>query len=272
MLFFYYLCPKLDIHSMMTLRKMMSLLALPLLLGACGGEKKKGMGADEMIAVSKQNNQPGDNTLYGLACDGCTDSIIVMLPYEADRLDTFDIINANMHRQVFGKPKIGDRLAVIVNPEDSGEALMVVDLDVLKGSWCYKQMPKLRDISTMPKRLQRRIVSEMTDSERTALLIPREVGYQIRRENTVRTLGDDHIAKTSDDQSMVEYPRVKRYNEWAFFNGRLVLKGQLSILGDSTAMQQHEETVADTAELILLQDDSLVIRMKDGDKNFYRKR
>ena len=101
MLFFYYLCPKLDIHSMMTLRKMMSLLALPLLLGACGGEKKKGMGADEMIAVSTQNNQPGDNTLYGLACDGCTDSIIVMLPYEADRLDTFDIINANMHRQVF---------------------------------------------------------------------------------------------------------------------------------------------------------------------------
>lgn len=246
-----------------------------LMATACGGNRQKGDTeiSDDNTAISTEKNMRGDSTLYGLACDGCTDSIIVLLPNSGGNPDTFDIINATLRRQVFGKARIGDKLAVTVNPEDSGEALRVIDLDVLKGSWCFKQIPKLRDISKMPKRLQRRILEEMSDSEKTALLIPREVGYQFKREYVVYPIGNDRRANTTDDQSMVEYTPIARYSEWRIFNGRIILKSAMPAMLDAdSAKHRKPHEICDTADLMLLQEDSLVLRFKDGDKSFYRKR
>lgn len=250
-------------------------MMVSLMAAACGGNSQKGDAEtpDGNMAISTEKNAKGDSTLYGLACDGCTDSIIVLLPNSGGDPDTFDIINATLRRQVFGKARIGDKLAVTVNPEDSGEALKVIDLDVLKGSWCFKQMPKLRNISKMPKRLQRRILEEMSDSEKTALLVPREVGYQFKREYTVFPIGNIRHASTTDDQSMVEYTPIALYSEWRIFNGKIILKKAMPAMANAGPDKQRKpREICDTADLVLLQADSLVLRFKDGDKSFYRKR
>ena len=91
---------------------------------------------------------PGDSTRYGLACDGSTDSILVFMPYAADHLDTFDIISARQQHRVFGRPHIGDEVAVIVNPEDTVEALTVINLEALRSTWGYMVTPTLRNIDT----------------------------------------------------------------------------------------------------------------------------
>ena len=89
-----------------------------LLLAACG---KKEAPQAEKATDNYLKRQPGDSTLYGLACDGTTDSLLVLLPYTGADPDTFDIINASQQKQIFGKPFIGDELAVILNPEDKAE-------------------------------------------------------------------------------------------------------------------------------------------------------
>ena len=56
--------------------------------------------------------------MHGLACDGCTDSVLVVLPSDDSDPVTFSIIEAMRYRKVFGKPKIGDMMAVVVNKDN----------------------------------------------------------------------------------------------------------------------------------------------------------
>ena len=44
----------------------------------------------------------GDKTLYGLACDGCSDSAIVFLPNDGGDPLHFNIVNARKNNKVFG--------------------------------------------------------------------------------------------------------------------------------------------------------------------------
>ena len=102
-----------------------------ILMIACGSNRQHDtQSATE--AISLFQNEPGDSSLYGLACDGCTDSVLVFLPYAGGDPDTFDIIDAFQHRRIFGRPHIGDELVVILNPEDSAEAYMVFNMEELK--------------------------------------------------------------------------------------------------------------------------------------------
>lgn len=269
----------------MDLRNTAITITAVILAAACTGnnEKKAVESADDLGAISVDHRAAGDSALYGLACDGCTDSIIVLLPNEGGDPDTFDIINASLKHKVFGKPSIGDRLAVMVNPEDSGEAVSVVDLDKLRGCWCNRMMPKMRDITKMPKRLQRRIMADLPDSIKEKLLVPREVGYLFKREFTVRSIGLEKQASTTEEQSMVEYPSVRLYDEWRLFNNRLILSSKEPFKlteeesEDRDSMQAdrpavREQQYADTVEFIMLTSDSLILGFKNGNKGFYRKK
>ena len=99
-----------------------------LLTVACSTKQEQAATDVAEDAISLKKNLPGDSALYGLACDGCTDSVLVFLPYSGGDPDTFDIINAFQQHHVYGRPRIGDELAVIVNPEDHDEALSVVNM------------------------------------------------------------------------------------------------------------------------------------------------
>ena len=229
-------------------------------LSACGGKgsntKEENVPADSM-AYSIVKKAKGDSTLYGLACDGCTDSVVVFLPYEGGDPVTYEIIDARRLGKVFGRPKIGDRLALIVNPEDKEEALLVINIDELKGAWCNTFMPKFRDLDKMPQRLQRRIMTNMPDSVRQKLLVPKEFGFEIKGSNTVSPIGLRQMAQTTDEMSPVEYPKQKRYSEWHIYNGHLLLE-----------TKKHG---IDTADIVLLRPDTLVLRFKDKEQGYYRK-
>lgn len=218
--------------------------------------------------ISTQKNAPGDSTRYGLACDGCTDSILVFLPYSGGDPDTFDIIDAHQHHRIYGHPHIGDELAVIVNPEDTAEALKVFNMEELRGSWCYMVMPTFRNIENMPNRMRRRMLANIPDSLRRQWLKPREYMLRLKRDHSAMHYGAWTGQRTSDDMTPVEYPSVRHYTEWRLFNGRLILKAD-TISGFT---KEGDLPVSDTVDIELLRADSLVLRFPDATQSYYRKR
>jgi len=203
----------------------------------------------------------GDSTIYGLACEGCTDSILVFLSFSGGDPDTFDIIAARQQHHVFGRPSIGDELAVVRNPEDSTRADLVINLERLKGEWCYLVTPKLK----LPAGMQES-APPLPDSLRQKWLQPREYGFEIRNDYAARPIGVQRPGSV-DEQAPVEYPAVKRYREWRIFNGLLLLT---ETRRDSLGEQHAIDT--DTAEIVLLRRDSLVLRFKDTEQSYYRRK
>jgi hypothetical protein len=184
-----------------------------LLTIACGSNQQPTVTDVADDAISLKKNLPGDSALYGLACYGCTDSVLVFLPYSGGDPDTFDIINAFLQHRIYGRPRIGDELAVTVNPEDRDEALSVVNMEMLKGEWCYQVLPQLRTLESMHKRMQRRMIERMPDSLRQLMMTPREYSLRLKRDYTASARGGMRRRTTTDDMSPVEYPSIKRYTD-----------------------------------------------------------
>ena len=238
-----------------------------LLTVACGTKEQPTAPDVADDAISLQKNLPGDSALYGLACDGCTDSVLVFLPYSGGDPDTFDIINAFQQHRIYGHPRIGDELAVIVNPADRDEALSVVNMEMLKGEWCYMVHPTLRTAESMQKRMQRRMIERMPDSLRQLMMTPREYSLRLKRDYTVTARGGVRRRTTTDDMSPVEYPTIKRYTDWYFYNGMLILKAD-TIAGFS---KEGDVPDTDTARICLLTPDSLILDFSDHTQEYYRK-
>ena len=99
---------------------------------ACTGRKADN---GELAKSESLIELKGDSTIYGLVCDGCTDSVLVMLPADVSDPIKYDIIDAFQAHHVFGKMRIGDRVAILLDPTDHHVAQLVVNLDDLKGTW-----------------------------------------------------------------------------------------------------------------------------------------
>ena len=243
------------------------IFATMLLMIACGSNQQPTVTDVADNAISLKKNLPGDSALYGLACDGCTDSVLVFLPYSGGDPDTFDIINAFLQHRIYGRPRIGDELAVTVNPEDRDEALSVVNMEMLKGEWCYQVLPQLRTPESMHKRMQRRMIERMPDSLRQLMMTPREYSLRLKRDYTASARGGMRRRTTTDDMSPVEYPSIKRYTDWHFFNGQLILKAD-TVPGFS---QEGDLPDIDTVQIRLLTADSLILEFSDHTQEYYRK-
>ena len=234
------------------------------ILAACGGQQQSDA-EDAQTGIYKK--LPGDSTRYGLACDGSTDSILVFLPYGSSRLDTFDIITAFQSHKIFGIPHIGDDVAVIVNPEDTVEALMVINLEELKGTWCYMVTPTLRHMDKMSKRMQRRMMERIPDSLLHKWMAPREYSLRLKSDHGVIARGGVYRQTTTDDMTPVEYPAIKRYTDWHIYNGRLILKAD-TIAGFT---QEGDKPTVDTVNIAILRRDTLVLQFPDHEQSYYRK-
>ena len=237
------------------MKKILFLAIIATLMTACGSKPPKEKPGN---AISMHESLPGDSAVYGLACDGCTDSILVFLPYSGGDLDTFDIINCRQQHRLFGRPHIGDALAVMVNPENRSEALCVVNLGSLEGEWCYMAEPTLRTIDgkTPP----------LPDSIRKKIMIPVEYSLKLKADNTASMMG--YMNRDGKMQSPAVYPEVHHYTEWYPYNGRLIL------LADTIAglTEEGKKPETDTAEIVLLMRDSLILRIGDKEQSFYRKK
>ena len=147
---------------------------------------------DGMPKEGKTNSDlmlAGDKTVKGLACEGCTDSVIWLYPGDGKDPVKYEIIDAWRHRKVIGRIKVGDWIGLVVNEEDSTVADFVINLDQLKGSWCYIVMPKLRAYDQLSKKQQARMERDMPDSIKERYLVPREYGFTLKRQFVAQTIG-----------------------------------------------------------------------------------
>lgn len=240
----------------MNIKHILTDICISAALCSCGSKSNN---ADvDFGIVEYHTNAPGDSTLYGLACDGCTDSVIVVLPYAGGNPDTFDIIDAARNKRIYGQPHIGNRIALTVNPQNSKAALQVIVVDDLEKQWCFKVMPEITGI--------------VPDSIMQLLMVPREYSYMLKRDSLMRTIGNTLQTGTSDEQSPAEYPTIKHYNKWSIYNGRLIFAFDMqnAIATENDTLQRVMSNTADTAEIVKLTPDSLVLRIQGKLRQFYK--
>ena len=231
------------------------LIALCLSVGCSRPEKREFVVVNQALAM-------GDSTVYGLVCDGSNDSIVVFLsdPYDGSDPDTLDILDASSLHQVFGILRIGDKVALKRNAEDSTKADIVIVTQDLMGQWCYKVKPTLRRRAGMDSyHLQPDSVKHLLEEER-------EFGLMLKADSVAFSIGVRPNA-TVDEESPVEYPKVKRYRQWYISNGRIMLtEAEVDSAGNSLPVS------VDTVDLVRLDADSLVLRFSDGEHSYYRKK
>lgn len=215
-----------------------------------------------------ETDNSDDRTIYGLACDGCNDTIVLFLrlPYDGGDPDTLNILEAVKNRQIMGRPHIGDKLAIVPNLEDSTKADLVIVTEQLLSHWCYLVYPTLHHRADMAGDTDRQRLAQLPDSIKSLLNVPQEYNMDIRRDNIMLSYGDKFRPTTSDEESPVEYPAITRYNEWRIFNGRLIMTVSRK---DSTDQRQVVRT--DTADILLLTGDSLQLNINGTIHNYYRK-
>lgn len=261
------------------------LIAIAIFLcSACGGKKEN---APKQSLADSLAEQTDDNTVYGLACEGCTDSVVWILPLDAENVIDrnanpvkYDILEATRKHKVFGKIKTGDNIALVVNEGDSTVADLVIDIEQLKGTWCYIVMPTLRDADKMTKRQQADIIRQMPDSVKEAVFIPREYGFTLKRNNQASAVGLQQSASAEKEESPVVYEEAARYSSWRILGGRLVLTQRAMPMPeakDSTSVGEEKadaptkmSTVSDTADILFMREDSLVLQFADHQQSYYR--
>ena len=243
-----------------------ALLTAALLTTACGGGQKESVGTAEQQDSLSQVFE-GDSTIYGLACDGCTDTILVFLPLEhiENTPDTFNILRATKRHRILGHLRVGHRIAVVTNAEDSTVADFVIDMEELRGMWCYQVMPTVKMRADMQGKTQKELVKQLPDSIREKYMVPREMGVQFKGDHTARSIGS--YRQTEDDaESPVEYAKAKHYRQWRLYNGKLLLtETSMDSLGNQYA------THIDTADFVMLDRDTLVLRFNNELRGYYRK-
>lgn len=215
------------------------------------------------LPISLSQPAKSDKAVYGLACMGCTDTTVVLLPNAGGDPIKYNIFDAYRKHQVFGNIEVGDWICVIPchDKEEPNGADMVIDLDKLKATWTYQVMPHLRDVSHLSKRQQARILANMPDSIVETYMVPREYGFTLKRMSEARSVGYVMQNSSVEDDSPVEYPKVPIYTEWHAYNGKLILvKGRYEFGG----VVFNQKTTRDTLSFVYMKDDSLALRDSKG--------
>lgn len=245
-------------------------MAATTIVAGCSGSGDSAKGGEDKSASSKitETRLKGDSTIYGLACEGCTDSVIVLLPTDCSDPVSYNVIKAMQRRNVFGRPKIGDQLAIVANKENPKVADLVIDLDELKGTWVYKVLPQMRKRPLGPGGAKPKPDPER-DSLMQTLMVPREQGFKIKKQFTMEPIGIHNEETSLTGENPVVYPQVKYYKEWNILNGKLVLTEGTIEIGNKKRKKLKPQR--DTVEIVLMMKDSLRLRFKDGIKSYYRK-
>lgn len=222
----------------------------------------------EKKAKDKKNDQnawvKNDSTVYGLACEGCTDSVLILLPTDGSDPVKYNIIEATKTKRVLGAPQVGDAMAVVLNKYDKHTADKVININDLMGTWCYVVMPKMRDFNTLSKSKQRKKLMEMPDSVKQTYFIPREYGFSLKQQSTAGSIGYVREANSLEEESPVVYPQMALYKKWHIWNGKLLL---MRISGEANEKMTE---VYDTCDIDYLQGDSLVLSSDGVSRGYYR--
>lgn len=252
------------------MRKILVFAVALVLMGmaGCGKEKTKTTKEEKSDTTYQAKN---DTAFYGLACDGCSDSVIVAMPLDGSDPIRFKSLRAFRRGRVLGDIQIGDRITVVRSKDNPNEAELVVDMDELKGIWCYIVMPRMRDSTSMSSAAQRRYLEQMPDSVKNTYLIPREYGFWLRANNSCQAVGYVQEQTALEEVSPVEYPPLGHFVQWHMWNGKVIIISDkpIDVKGFNTATAQVER---DTCEIDYLKDDSLALSDAWGVRGYYRKK
>lgn len=247
------------------------MLLVTLFIGASCGDKKdnkkdptKAHGRDTTLLA-------GDETIYGLACEGCTDSAVVLLPEDGSDPITYNTLRANKRHRILGKLKVGDWIGVVLNKKDSTVADMVVDLDELMGIWCYIVMPRPKGYENMSDAEQRAIIESLPDSVKTTYIIPREYGFWMKRQWVCQSVGYVRDKSSLEDESPVVYQPLGYFTAWHLWNGKLVITSGKPDWSKGANKIEVSNLQYDTCDIDYLMNDSLVLSDRDGSRSYYRK-
>ena len=242
------------------------------LMAACV-QKESEKPLPEPTSEGKLNREQllqGDSTIYGLACEGCNDSVVILLPGDGSDPVTYNIIDAHRHNRVMGRLKVGDWIGLMRNPTDSTVADFVLNLDELKGTWCYVVMPKWRDATNMTPQAQAILEESMPDSVKKEFFVPREYGFSLKRQWTAQSVG--YVRKSPlEDQSPVVYPRLLYFTEWHILNCRLVMTSREYQKKDDSEEMELAGYRNDTCDVVFLSGDSLVLASDGESRGYYRR-
>ncbi len=263
-----YLCTQKVTLSMMRAKTLMTVTLAAGLFGACTNDKATKDYSN--IQVESELKITGDKTVYGLACEGCNDSTILLLPNDGSDPVKYDIIDATRNHKVRGKIKTGDWICLLTNKSDKHVADFVMDLDQLRGIWCYIVMPKMRDYDKMSKRLQARMMENMSDSMKETFLIPREYGFWLKRQWQAQSVGYVKESSTLAEESPVVYPQLGYYVSWGIWNGKIIIARGTPKFSD-TGQVTVTNMVNDTCDVEFLDADSLVLSSDGQSRSYYRK-
>lgn len=220
--------------------------------------------------LNREQLLEGDSTIYGLACEGCSDSVVILLPGDGSDPVTYNIIDAHRHNRVMGRLKVGDWIGLMRNPADSTVADFVLNLDELKGTWCYVVMPKWRDATNMTPQAQAILEESMPDSVKKEFFVPREYGFSLKRQWTAQSVG--YVRKSPlEDQSPVVYPRLLYFTEWHILNCRLVMTSREYQKKDDSEEMELAGYRNDTCDVVFLSGDSLVLSSDGESRGYYRR-
>lgn len=220
--------------------------------------------------LNREQLLEGDSTIYGLACEGCNDSVVILLPGDGSDPVTYNIIDAHRHNRVMGRLKVGDWIGLMRNPTDSTVADFVLNLDELKGTWCYVVMPKWRDATNMTPHAQAILEESMPDSVKEEFFVPREYGFSLKRQWTAQSVG--YVRKSPlEDQSPVVYPRLLYFTEWHILNCRLVMTSREYQKKDDSEEMELAGYRNDTCDVVFLSGDSLVLASDGESRGYYRR-
>lgn len=247
-------------------------LGLIAIMISCG-EKK--VNEQQIVQVDVTKQIVNDSMIYGLACEGTSDSFIVVYPFSGQDPVSYSCIDAHKAKRIIGKPQTGDWVGIVLDPTDSTTATMVINLDQLKGTWTYPVMPVFKDLKNLSakarKRMEAQAISELPDSEKALYLVPREYGFTLKRGHAAQAVGRVFSGNGAKDDSPVEYPEVKRYQQWFSWNGRLILVSSKEALDQVEEKSQKPELVFDTLDFISLSEDSLILSNHGTPIGFHRK-
>ena len=242
------------------------------LMAACV-QKESEKPLPEPTSEGKLNREQlleGDSTIYGLACEGCSDSVVILLPGDGSDPVTYNIIDAHRHNRVMGRLKVGDWIGLMRNPTDSTVADFVLNLDELQGTWCYVVMPKWRDATNMTPQAQAILEESMPDSVKKEFFVPREYGFSLKRQWTAQSVG--YVRKSPlEDQSPVVYPRLLYFTEWHILNCRLVMTSREYQKKDDSEEMELAGYRNDTCDVVFLSGDSLVLASDGESRGYYRR-
>lgn len=247
------------------------LLAVMLMM-ACGKQDKKSDSSEPQLD-KKVELEVKDGMIYGLACEGCNDTFVVMIPtscLEGSPLK-LNVMNAFRKKKIIGKLEPGDWCAVMLNEKDKTVADIVINMDMIKGKWAHQVVP------TEKENARAMILLENPDANADSIIqsymMPVERGFQLMRRGKAATLGTQFLS-IDDSNPFVSYPSGSSYATWKVAYGQIILSEADSILDpDDPEMKRKIVNAScehDTCDLVMLLKDSLQISYKGKISSYYR--